>query len=236
VSTPIRPRPTRPARARRTGAALAAAALLLGTAACSSGAAEGPAGASGAGGTGGDPSPTASSGSPSGSPSGSATGSALPTAAASGSTSPAPSATAQVAVPRLAGYTYGEVPDVFAAIGDGFRSSGTVDGIATRGVYKGKQLVAVALVADYTDAVTKAMDEVPATTIASAVASAKSGLGDDVEERTIDVEGVTLELLTSSDGLSVGIAYIPGGSLVEVYGPAAGGVTDVSTKLVAALV
>lgn len=203
-------------RASRTAAVVAAGALILGTAACSSGTNQSQAA--------GSASPTASSSGPS--PSDSAT-------APSGS--PSPSATKAVSIPKLAGYTYGDVPSVFATIGNGFTSSGTVDGVATRGVYKGKELVAVVLVADYTDEVTKAMDAVPGTTIASAVASAKSGLGDGVKETKIDVDGVPVELLTSKENLSVAIAYVPGGTLVQVYGPTTSAVKDVASKLVGAV-
>jgi hypothetical protein len=205
-------------RAARTAAVLAAGALILGTAACSSGA---------------NQSEAASSTSPSAS---ATSGSASPSDAASPSGSGSPKATAKVDVPAISGYTYGAVPDVFATIGDGFTQSGTVDGVATRGVYNAKKkLVAVALVADYTDAVTTAMDAVPATSIAAAVAAAKSGLGEGVKETKTKVGDVTVEVLTSTEGLSVAIAYVPGGSLVEVYGPTSTAVKDVATKLVTSL-
>jgi hypothetical protein len=197
----------RTARGVRAAALLAAPLLVLTACGGSGGEAASPAASS----TSAAPEASSSSAAPSPSPSPS-------------QESPSPEETAsqaaEIELPQVPGYSYEDAPPEFVQAEDGAMSSGTATDVTSRSMVDSDgTLAAVLLAAQYKpELVENFGDDAAESVLAGAAASAKAGLPGTPDVASVTVGGTPLTVL-STDELTVAIAYVEGGLLVQFFGP-----------------
>ena len=199
---------------RRAAASVVAGLAVLGTAAC---------------GGGGSPAPTTSA-----SPS-----SASPSSASATSASSSPSASATVSLagefPVVPGYAYAAAPDELAPAITAIQAAGITDAVEARSVRKNGQVVAFLLVARYSADYTRTLDALPPDKVLASVAkNSTSTIGGTYKESSGTAGGVRYVVLQGAT-VSATFAYLHGGTLVEVFGQSASGVTAFTQAYLAAL-
>jgi len=194
---------------RRAAASVVAGLAVLGTAAC---------------GGGGSPAPTTS---------------AAPSSASATPASASPSASATVSLagefPVVPGYAYAAAPDELAPAITAIQAAGITDAVEARSVRKNGQVVAFLLVARYSADYTRTLDALPPDKVLASVAkNSTSTIGGTYKESSGTAGGVRYVVLQGAT-VSATFAYLRGGTLVEVFGQSASGVTAFTQAYLAAL-